>query len=42
VVQLPMRRLDGMLVSCWRLAIGEIEEIIRTGLVWLSVWARET
>lgn len=42
VVHLPVRRLDGTLVSCWRLTPAEIEEIIVTGVVWLSVWGRET
>ena len=42
VVHLPVRRLDGMLVSCWRPSKAEIDEIVRTGVVWLAVWGRHT
>ena len=39
VVPLPVQRqVDGKLVSCWRLLPAEIEEIVRTGKVWISVW----
>lgn len=37
VVPLHVRRSDCCLISCWRLAPDEIAEILRTGVVWLSV-----
>lgn len=42
VVQLPVRRTGGTIVSCWRPSPAELAEIIRTGVVWLAVWGRET
>jgi hypothetical protein len=42
VVPMPVRRLEGNLVSCWRMSPAELAEIQRTGCVWLSVWGRET
>lgn len=42
VATLPVRRADGRLVSCWKPTLAELEEIVTTGLVWLSVWGRET
>lgn len=42
VVQMQVRRMDGSIVSCWRLDQEEIEEIVRTGVVWLSVWGAHT
>ena len=39
---LPVRRLEGCLVSCWRLTAEELAEVQRTGVVWLSVWGRRT
>jgi hypothetical protein len=39
VVPLPVRHsVDGQLVSCWQLSADEIEEIVRTRKVWISVW----
>lgn len=40
VVPLHVRRLDGCLVSCWRLSAEELAEVLRTGVVWLSVMGR--
>lgn len=42
VTQLPVLRRDGRLVSAWRPNLSEIEEIIRTGIIWLSVWGQAT
>lgn len=39
---LPVRQLDGNLVSCWSLTEEERDEVARTGVVWLSVWGRDT
>lgn len=39
---LPVRRNGETLVSCWRLSPAEIEEIQRTGCVWLSIWGQVT
>lgn len=39
VVPLPVCRLPaGQLVSCWELTALELEEIARTGKIYLSVW----
>lgn len=39
VVQpLPIRRVEGKCLSCWRLTPEELAEIARTGVVWLSIW----
>lgn len=40
VLELPLHRTEGdpeVLVSCWRLTVPEIEEITRTGLLWVQV-----
>lgn len=42
VLPLPIARGNGELVSCWRLSREEIEEIARTGVVWLAVWGAVT
>jgi hypothetical protein len=42
VVAMQVRRLDGNIVSCWRLTPAEVEEVQRTGVVWLSVWGART
>lgn len=42
VAPMAVRRLDGNLVSCWELSPEEIDEIARTGRVWLSVWGHQT
>ena len=39
---LTVRRLEGSLVSCWQLTAEELAEIQRTGVIWLSVWGRQT
>ncbi|MBN8994321.1 MAG: hypothetical protein J0H94_03780 [Rhizobiales bacterium] len=39
VRSLPVRRADGMIVSCWELTPEERAEVARTGCVWLSVWS---
>lgn len=39
VQPLPVRRLDGTLVSCWRLSPRELAEVQRTGCVWLAVFS---
>lgn len=42
-VPLPTRRTpDGRITSCWKLTDAELEEIARTGVVWLSVWSGHT
>ena len=34
---------DGeVIVSCWRLTDEEFQEILETGVVWLSVWGQGT
>jgi hypothetical protein len=38
VQDMHVRRLDGTIVSCWRLTPEELAEVQRTGVVWLSVW----
>jgi len=39
VVPLPvLRKIGGQLISCWSLTPEEIDEIVRTKRVWLSVW----
>lgn len=38
VYPLPVRRVVGAFVSCWRPSPEEIAEILRTGVIWLSVW----
>lgn len=35
---LPVRRLEGRVVSCWRLSPEELAEVQRTGVVWLSIF----
>lgn len=42
VLDLPVHRSDepALVVSCWALEPGELEEIQRTGCVWLSVQGR--
>lgn len=42
VVDMPVRRLDGAIVSSWELDPEEISEVVRTGRIWLSVWGRQT
>lgn len=42
VIAMQVRRADRELVSCWRLSPEEIEEVNRTGMVWLSVWGDRT
>jgi len=42
VLPLPIRRLDGQLVSCWEVTPEEVDEIQRTGKVWLSIWGGVT
>ena len=37
VVDLPVHRSDGGLISCWRVTPEEIAEIAKTGVVWLHV-----
>lgn len=37
VLDLPVHRANGMIVSKWRLTKPEIEEMARTGVVWLWV-----
>lgn len=39
VVQLPVLRDNGVIVSCWRPSEAELAEIMRTGRIWLSVWS---
>lgn len=34
---LPVFRDSDQIISCWRLTADEIEEVKRTGVVWLSV-----
>lgn len=31
---------DALVVSCWKVTADELEEIKRTGRVWLMVWGR--
>jgi len=40
VLPLHVRRGDGCLISCWKLTAEEVAEILRTGVVWLSVLGR--
>lgn len=40
VIRLPVRRVDGALVSCWGLTAAEVDEIVATGVVWISVQGR--
>ena len=35
---LPAHQQDGVSVSCWSVSDAEVEEIRRTGQVWLYVW----
>ncbi len=42
VTPLPILRRDGRLVSCWRPSAAELEEIVRTGRIWLSIWGERT
>lgn len=43
VVPLPVHRtVDGQLVSCWQVTADELEEIVRTKKVWISVWGGAT
>lgn len=37
VLELPVHRADGLILSKWKLTNPEIEEIGRTGIVWLWV-----
>ena len=37
VLELPIHRADGMILSKWRLTKPEIEDVLRTGIVWLWV-----
>jgi hypothetical protein len=39
--RLPVHVVDGRIVSCWKLTLAEIEEIVTTGVVWLAVWGRQ-
>lgn len=42
-VALPILRIaDGQIVSCWKLTPEEIENIQKTGVVWLSVFSGRT
>lgn len=38
VYALHVRKLDGRVVSCWKLDPEELLEVLRTGEVWLSLW----
>lgn len=35
---LPIARVDGTCISCWKLTPEELERIKETGVVWLMVW----
>ncbi len=37
VLELPVHRAEGMILSKWRLTKPEIEEVMRTGFIWLWV-----
>ena len=41
VGELPVQEVQGTYeqISCWQLTDEEIDEIVRTGKVWLHVWA---
>jgi hypothetical protein len=39
VTPLPIFRNGVQCVSAWELSPAELEEIARTGIVWLSVWS---
>lgn len=41
-IPMRVRRLDGQLVSRWKLSPDEMIEVLRTGEVWLSVWGQRT
>jgi hypothetical protein len=36
------RHPDGLIVSCWKLSEEELEEVKRTGIVWLWVMGPDT
>jgi hypothetical protein len=40
VIPLRVRQGPLILVSCWRLSPAEIDEIARTGVVWLAVMSQ--
>lgn len=37
VLDLPALRTDTNIISCWRLTKPEIEEVARSGILWLSI-----
>ena len=37
VLDLPCHRTDALTISCWKLDKSEIEEIAKTGKVWLYI-----
>lgn len=38
VYSLPVKRLEGKVISCWELDPDEWAEVARTGRVWLQLW----
>lgn len=42
VVPLPVNRAEGRIVSCWQLSAADLDEVARTGRIWLSVWGDRT
>ncbi len=38
VIDLPVHRSAGRVVSCWRPTIAELRRIVDTGEIWLSIW----
>jgi hypothetical protein len=42
VVDLPVHRADGQIISCWRLSWFDRVRVLVTGRVWLHVLARTT
>ena len=42
VVDLPVHRGSGMVISCWRLSLWERVKLLASGRVWLLVLARST
>ena len=34
----PLNTGEGVVISCWKLTLDEVDELLRTGRIWLICW----